>query len=51
MTAGVLCVGLVAFKRGNTGMSQRMMKARVMLQAATVAVMVGSSGACLHCWR
>lgn len=51
MTAGVLCVGLVAFKRGNTGMSQRMMKARVMLQAATVAVMVGSSGVCLHCWR
>lgn len=44
MTAGVLCVGLVAFKRGNTGMSQRMMRARVMLQAATVAVMVGSSG-------
>ncbi|KAK9826509.1 hypothetical protein WJX81_008497 [Elliptochloris bilobata] len=43
-TAGVLCAGLVAFKRGNQQLSQQMMRARVGFQFATVALMAGSSG-------
>lgn len=43
VTAGVLIVGLLAFKQGNSALSQRMMRARVLAQAGTVAVMVGSS--------
>lgn len=38
--------GLVAFKTGNKGLSQQMMRARVVAQGATVALMVGSSGGC-----
>jgi len=44
-TAGVLIGGLAAFKRGNSVLSQQMMRARVMFQGATVALMVTSSGA------
>lgn len=43
-TAGVLGIGLVAFKKGNAELSQQMMRTRVLLQGATVAIMVGSSG-------
>lgn len=41
-TAGVLVAGLVAFKRGNTNLSQQLMRTRVLFQGATVAFMVGS---------
>lgn len=43
-TAGVLVVGLMAFKQGNSKLSQTMMRARVMAQGATVALMLGTSG-------
>lgn len=45
MTGAVLCAGFVAFKAGNQSMSQTMMRARILAQGATVALMVGSSGA------
>mmetsp|Transcript_2449 Transcript_2449/g.5039 ORF Transcript_2449/g.5039 Transcript_2449/m.5039 type:complete len:89 (+) Transcript_2449:250-516(+) len=44
-TGGVLTMGLVAFRQGNMAMSQKMMRARVILQGATVALLVGTSGA------
>lgn len=44
VTAGVLMAGLVAFKKGNTAVSQAMMRARVLAQGATVALMAGTSG-------
>lgn len=43
-TAGVLVVGLAAFRQGNKNLSQQMMRTRVMFQGATVAIMLGSSG-------
>lgn len=43
VTAGVLIIGLLAFKQGNSALSQRMMRARVLAQAGTVALMVGTS--------
>lgn len=42
-TAGVLLGGLVAFKKGNTQVSQQMMRTRVAFQGATLALMAGSS--------
>ena len=45
LTGAVLCAGFVAFKSGNTGLSQHMMRARIVAQGATVALMVGTSGA------
>ncbi|KAK9803330.1 hypothetical protein WJX73_003908 [Symbiochloris irregularis] len=42
-TAGVLLGGLVAFKKGNTGLSQQMMRTRVAFQGATLALMAGST--------
>lgn len=44
-TAAVLAGGLVAFKKGNKQLSQTMMRARIIAQGATVAVMLGTSGA------
>jgi hypothetical protein len=44
-TAGVLVAGLLAFKKGNQDLSQSLMRARVLFQGATVAVMVVTSGA------
>jgi len=44
ITAGVLVGGLVAFKQGKKNLSQQMMRARIVAQGATVALMVGSSG-------
>eukprot|EP00245_Coleochaete_scutata_P007115 TRINITY_DN22211_c0_g1_i1.p1 TRINITY_DN22211_c0_g1~~TRINITY_DN22211_c0_g1_i1.p1 ORF type:complete len:100 (+),score=24.33 TRINITY_DN22211_c0_g1_i1:282-581(+) len=42
-TAGVLVVGLWGFRHGNQMLAQYMMRARVVLQGATVALMVGSA--------
>ncbi|KAK9803416.1 hypothetical protein WJX72_009664 [[Myrmecia] bisecta] len=43
-TAGVLLAGLGAFKSGNSALSQKMMRARVIMQFATIALMAGSTG-------
>lgn len=43
-TAGVLVTGLVAFRKGNAALSQSMMRARILVQGGTVAVMVATSG-------
>ena len=43
-TAGVLFAGIAAFRRGNKELSQNMMKARVIMQGATVTLMVATSG-------
>ena len=43
-TAGVLFAGIAAFRNGNKAMSQHMMKARVVFQGVTVALMVTTSG-------
>ena len=45
ITGAVLCAGFVAFKSGNANVSQHMMRARIFAQGATVALMVGTSGA------
>jgi hypothetical protein len=45
LTGAVLCVGFVAFKSGHANFSQHMMRARIFAQGATVALMVGTSGA------
>mmetsp|Transcript_17294 Transcript_17294/g.33042 ORF Transcript_17294/g.33042 Transcript_17294/m.33042 type:complete len:108 (-) Transcript_17294:205-528(-) len=44
-TAGVLVMGLAAFRNGNQNMSQSMMRTRVVFQGVTVALMVATSGA------
>jgi len=44
VTGAILGAGLVAFKTGNKSMSQHMMRARVLAQGATVALMLGTSG-------
>ncbi len=43
-TAAVLMGGLVAFKKGNKAMSQTMMRARIIAQGGTVAIMLATSG-------
>ncbi|GFY95999.1 hypoxia-responsive family protein [Actinidia rufa] len=43
MTAGVLAAGLISFKRGNSQLGQQLMRARVVVQGATVALMVGTA--------
>ncbi|XP_003383399.1 PREDICTED: HIG1 domain family member 2A, mitochondrial-like [Amphimedon queenslandica] len=40
-TVGVLCMGLLSFKRGNVVMSQKMMRLRVLFQGGTVLALVG----------
>ena len=42
LTAGVLFGGLVAFQRGNSALSQKLMRARVLAQGATLAVLATS---------
>jgi hypothetical protein len=42
MTAGVLTAGLISFRRGNSQLGQVLMRARVVVQGATVALMVGT---------
>lgn len=36
-------MGLISFKRGNSQLGQKLMRARVVAQGATVALMVGSA--------
>ncbi|GAA0145753.1 hypothetical protein Leryth_006890 [Lithospermum erythrorhizon] len=43
ITAGVLTAGLVSFKKGNSNLGQKLMRARVVVQGATVALMFGSA--------
>ncbi|KAL3641834.1 RING-H2 finger protein atl48 [Castilleja foliolosa] len=43
MTAGVLTAGLISFRRGNSQLGQKLMRARVVAQGATVALMVGTA--------
>ncbi|KAF6159873.1 hypothetical protein GIB67_032957 [Kingdonia uniflora] len=43
MTAGVLAAGLISFKQGNSQLGQKLMRARVLVQGATVALMVGTA--------
>lgn len=44
VTAAILGAGLFAYKSGNKNMSQAMMRARVVAQGVTVALMMGTSG-------
>ncbi|KAJ6688128.1 HYPOXIA-INDUCBILE protein 1 HIG1 -RELATED [Salix koriyanagi] len=43
VTAGVLTAGLISFRRGNSQLGQVLMRARVVVQGATVALMVGTA--------
>ncbi|KAL9227429.1 hypothetical protein vseg_003118 [Gypsophila vaccaria] len=43
LTAGVLTAGLISFRQGNSQLGQRLMRARVVVQGATVALMVGTA--------
>jgi Hypoxia induced protein conserved region len=43
LTAGVLTAGLISFRQGNSNLGQKLMRARVVVQGATVALMVGSA--------
>ena len=43
-TAGILCAGFIAFKRGDARSSQAMMRLRVVSQGATVCAMAITSG-------
>ncbi|XP_018831560.1 RING-H2 finger protein ATL48-like [Juglans regia] len=43
LTAGVLTAGLISFKQGNSHLGQVLMRARVVAQGATVALMVGTA--------
>lgn len=43
LTAGVLTAGLISFRQGNSRLGQKLMRARVVVQGATVALMVGSA--------
>ncbi|KAK9117155.1 hypothetical protein Sjap_016102 [Stephania japonica] len=40
ITAGVLTAGLISFRQGNSQLGQKLMRARVVVQGATVALMV-----------
>ncbi|KAE9449159.1 hypothetical protein C3L33_18943, partial [Rhododendron williamsianum] len=43
ITAGVLAAGLISFRMGNSQLGQHLMRARVVAQGATVALMVGTA--------
>ncbi|KAL3526028.1 hypothetical protein ACH5RR_014400 [Cinchona calisaya] len=43
ITAGVLTAGLISFRQGNSQLGQKLMRARVVAQGATVALMVGTA--------
>lgn len=45
VTGAILGAGLFAYKSGNKNLSQHMMRARVVAQGVTVALMLGTSGA------
>ncbi|KAJ4974126.1 hypothetical protein NE237_007300 [Protea cynaroides] len=40
LTAGVLTAGLISFRQGNSHLGQKLMRARVVVQGGTVALMV-----------
>ncbi|KAK6924880.1 Hypoxia induced protein, domain [Dillenia turbinata] len=40
LTAGVLTAGLISFRQGNSQLGQKLMRARVVVQGATVALMI-----------
>ncbi|CBI34952.3 hypothetical protein PVL29_019169 [Vitis rotundifolia] len=43
LTAGVLTAGLISFKKGNSHLGQKLMRARVVVQGATVALMLSTA--------
>ncbi|CAN6477604.1 unnamed protein product [Victoria cruziana] len=43
LTAGVLTAGLISFRQGNSHLGQKLMRARVVAQGATVALMFGTA--------
>ncbi|RWR77114.1 RING-H2 finger protein ATL48-like protein [Cinnamomum micranthum f. kanehirae] len=43
VTAGVLTAGLISFRQGNSRLGQKLMRARVVAQGATVALMFGTA--------
>lgn len=43
ITAGVLTAGLISFRQGNSQLGQKLMRARVVVQGATVALMVSTA--------
>lgn len=43
ITAGVLTAGLISFRQGNSHLGQMLMRGRVVVQGATVALMVGTA--------
>ncbi|GAB2271478.1 RING-H2 finger protein atl48 [Dionaea muscipula] len=43
ITAAVLTAGLISFRQGNSQLGQKLMRARVVVQGATVALMVGTA--------
>ncbi|XAR51841.1 hypothetical protein NMG60_11006599 [Bertholletia excelsa] len=43
ITAGVLTAGLISFRMGNSHLGQLLMRARVIAQGGTVALMVGTA--------
>ncbi|XP_042501234.1 RING-H2 finger protein ATL48-like [Macadamia integrifolia] len=43
LTAGVLTAGLISFRQGNSHLGQKLMRARVVVQGATVGLMVGTA--------
>ncbi|CAN6448619.1 unnamed protein product [Victoria cruziana] len=43
ITAGVLTAGLISFRQGNSQLGQKLMRARVVAQGATVALMLGTA--------
>ncbi|KAF7806108.1 RING-H2 finger protein ATL48-like [Senna tora] len=43
ITAGVLTAGLISFRQGNSQLGQKLMRARVVVQGATVVLMVGTA--------
>lgn len=43
LTVGVLTAGLISFRHGNSRLGQKLMRARVVPQGATVALMFGTA--------
>ncbi|XP_039159543.1 RING-H2 finger protein ATL48-like [Eucalyptus grandis] len=46
VTAGVLVAGLMSFQQGDSHLGQKLMRARVIAQGVTVALMVGTAYYC-----
>ncbi|KAF3792059.1 HIG1 domain family member 2A [Nymphaea thermarum] len=43
ITAGILTAGLISFRQGKSHLGQKLMRARVVAQGATVALMLGTA--------